>query len=133
MRHDFIREHIRSTREGKGFTQQEMAEKLGMDERTYARIERGEKKNIAWETLCDIANVLEKDVTEFINRGQHIVVENVNENEIVNAVYSEGQSVTINNTDANIVAEYQKLLEAKDKLLNDKDEFIKQLLQHPRY
>lgn len=57
-----IRNNIKLLRRSKGITQKEIAVKLFMDERTYSKIERGEKKSMDIRLLSSIADILETDV-----------------------------------------------------------------------
>lgn len=58
----FIREKIKLLRRTKGITQKEMGNRLYMDERSYAKIERGEKKSIDILLLTSIADKLNVDI-----------------------------------------------------------------------
>ncbi|PSK91146.1 helix-turn-helix domain-containing protein [Taibaiella chishuiensis] len=62
MNTNYIREKIRSLRIAKGITQKEMGERLYMDERTYGKIERGEKKSMDILLLTSIADKLNVDL-----------------------------------------------------------------------
>lgn len=57
-----IRNNIKLLRRSKGITQKEIAVKLFMDERTYSKIERGEKKSMDIRLLSSIADILETDM-----------------------------------------------------------------------
>lgn len=58
-------QNIRSTREAKKFTQEYMAEKMGLSVTGYAKIERGESK-INYDRLEQIADVLEVNIGDLI-------------------------------------------------------------------
>ena len=60
---DRLRQNIRDMREDKKLTQADMAEKLGLSETGYAKIERGESK-IRIERLFQIAQVLDVSPAE---------------------------------------------------------------------
>ncbi len=55
---NYIREKIKSLRLARGITQREMGDRLYMDERTYGKIERGEKKSMDILLLTSIADKL---------------------------------------------------------------------------
>jgi transcriptional regulator with XRE-family HTH domain len=57
-----IRNNIKLLRRSRGITQKEIAVKLFMDERTYSKIERGEKKSMDIRLLSSIADILETDM-----------------------------------------------------------------------
>lgn len=59
---DLIRQHIRSLREAAGMSQNDIASKLGIDPRNYARLERGERKQLDLQLLVAIATALELDL-----------------------------------------------------------------------
>jgi transcriptional regulator with XRE-family HTH domain len=61
-----IRSNIKRLRKSKGITQREMSLRLFMDERTYAKMERGTNKSMDIRILSSIAEVLETDITELL-------------------------------------------------------------------
>lgn len=61
-----VRSNIRLLRKSKGITQKEIACRLFMDERTYSKIERGEKKSIDVGLLTAIADILHTDITSLL-------------------------------------------------------------------
>lgn len=64
----FIREKIKLLRRTKGITQKEMGNRLYMDERSYAKIERGEKKSIDILLLTSIADKLNVDIETLLGK-----------------------------------------------------------------
>jgi transcriptional regulator with XRE-family HTH domain len=56
---------IRKLREGHGWTQVEMAEKIGLDRSFLADVERG-KRNISIRNLYIIAKGFKKSLSEFL-------------------------------------------------------------------
>lgn len=61
-----VRNNIKLLRKSKGITQKEIACKLFMDERTYSKIERGEKKSIDIRLLTAIADILHADIKSLL-------------------------------------------------------------------
>lgn len=59
---NFIRQNIKNRRKSVGITQRDMANRLFMDERTYSKVERGEKKSMDITLLASIADILNTDV-----------------------------------------------------------------------
>lgn len=55
---------IRELRIQKGWTQEQVAEKLGVALRNYQEMERG-RQNLTLRTLTRMAHVLEREVSEF--------------------------------------------------------------------
>jgi transcriptional regulator with XRE-family HTH domain len=68
-----IHEKIRLVRESKSWSQEDMAEKLGMSLNGYAKIERGETKAYN-PKLEQIAEVLEMDLAELMPDDKHICI-----------------------------------------------------------
>jgi len=68
-----VHENIRALRMTRGFTQQHMAKKLGMDVANYSRIERGVAK-LTVERLKEIAEILNTGIAELVNLNiQHSI------------------------------------------------------------
>ncbi|MDD5274708.1 MAG: helix-turn-helix transcriptional regulator [Methylovulum sp.] len=67
-----VNEKIRTIRQLKDFSQEEMAEKLGISKNTYANIERGET-DVSVSRLEQIANTFEMDLVELFNFGEKTV------------------------------------------------------------
>lgn len=108
---------IRELREHRSWTQEEMAEKLGMTRNGYAKIERGESTpNL--ERLDEIASVLGVKVIELLRLENKQVVCQISENHSNNHYY---------NSDNSLALEVEKLklvIAHKDELLTQKDEYI---------
>lgn len=60
---------IRTLRESKQLTQEDMAERLFMSPSGYSKIERGETR-LNMERLGQIANILEVDILELIANSE---------------------------------------------------------------
>lgn len=111
-------ETIRELREQNNWTQEQMAEKLGITRNGYAKIERGESMpNL--ERLNDIATLFGVEITELLE----------NKNFICQII--DNNSNTINyNSNQNLIAQIEKLqlsLSYKDELLAQKDKEIELL------
>lgn len=52
-------ERIREMRKAKGFTQEELAQKLGLKDSAIAKYENGRVENIKRSTIADMARILE--------------------------------------------------------------------------
>jgi len=114
-----IGKRIRTFRENKGFSQEEMAEKLHISQSAYSRIEKGETNN--WvpliEDLCAQLEITPEDL--FASDG---LVQNNNDN--ASAVQNHTQHDThiiINQLSDKMVSLY----EAKIKLLEDEIKRLK--------
>lgn len=111
-------ETIRELREKNEWTQEQMAEKLGITRNGYAKIERGESMpNL--ERLNEIATLFGVEVTELLD----------NKNFICQII--DNNSNTINyNSNQNLITQIEKLklsLSYKDELLAQKDKEIELL------
>ncbi|MDD2723722.1 MAG: helix-turn-helix transcriptional regulator [Methylovulum sp.] len=67
-----VNEKIRTIRQLKEVSQEEMAEKLGISKNTYANIERGET-DVQLSRLEQIAQTFEMDLVELFNFGEKTV------------------------------------------------------------
>lgn len=59
-----LKEKLRYLRQMRGYTQEYVAEKLGIDAVNYGRLERGEAK-LTVERLVDLLNIFEISVQDF--------------------------------------------------------------------
>lgn len=66
-----IGERIRSRRLALGLTQQDLAQRLGKDQSSVSRIERGQR-TLSIDALQDIAAVLQFDPAEWLRRGERL-------------------------------------------------------------
>jgi transcriptional regulator with XRE-family HTH domain len=113
--------NIRKSREKKGFSQEYIAEKLGINQSTYGKLER-DISNITLDRLYKIADVLEEDITTLLDIGKKNIFHNQTNQ-------GNGYVETINNDYRTMVEElklvYEKMLVAKD----DQIELLKSLLK----
>jgi len=115
---------IRKLREKKGFSQDFIAEKLGINQSTYGKLER-DVSNITLDRLFKIADVLEEDVTTLLDIGKNNIFTNhINQ--------GNGYVETINNDHNAMFAElklaYEKMLAVKDEQI----ELLKSMLDSYR-
>ena len=80
MNLSYIRSNIKKLRRTKGTTQREMALRLYMDERTYAKIERGVNKSMDIRLLSAIADILETDVSSLLQNPLSVATEMAHDN-----------------------------------------------------
>lgn len=102
-----ITQKIVKLREEKNYSQTYLADKLGMSQKAYSKIETGETKLTVFH-LMKIAEVLEVNLTELFDAS------NVN---IYNNYHTHnGEGIVINKTASEEIKElYEKLLQAKDR------------------
>lgn len=124
---DRLRQNIRDMREDKKLTQADMAEKLGLSETGYAKIERGESK-IRIERLFQIAQVLDVSPAElipFVDDGG-ITFNNSNDN------FSNSSNFTLaigSSAMENEIRALHQVLDAKNSILDSRDREIVALQQ----
>jgi transcriptional regulator with XRE-family HTH domain len=58
---------LRSIREAKGLTQEQVAERAGMAYQAVARIERGDADNPTWKTVQKLAEALGVEPNDFLS------------------------------------------------------------------
>jgi transcriptional regulator with XRE-family HTH domain len=122
-----IRNNIKLLRRSKGITQKEIAVKLFMDERTYSKIERGEKKSMDIRLLSSIADILETDVftllqspstnTESIHNQHPVMVDD----EMYSHIHS------LQQTQMDLMLEIKHIEESISQLINVNQTTLNQL------
>lgn len=120
---DKLRQNIRDIREDKKMTQADIAEKLGLSETGYAKIERGESKADI-DRLQKIADVLGVTLAEIIPFGdENVFVFN-------DARDNSNNSFSLGNIALSAEIEHLKtLLEAKNEIINSREREIESLKQ----
>lgn len=117
-----INEKIRTLRENKHWSQEELAEKLNMSLNGYAKIERGEN-NLTIQKLEKIAQVFGIDILELMSFGEsNILLFQEKDNHFL--------THNIINTSQDLALEIRQLkqtIQHKDELLNQKDMLIQSL------
>lgn len=113
-----LNEKIRMLREAKSWSQEEMANKLGMSTNGYAKLERGETR-LYLSKIERIADVFDVDILELMSLGEK------------NVIWYNQES---NNSNFNIIGGNQELeaelsllkqsLLYKDEIIRHKDEII---------
>lgn len=116
-----IADKIRKLREEHGWSQEKVAESLGITSNGYAKIERGETK-INIRRLEELAELFGVDVLELVNADNKHVIFFSNENS--ESVVLGGNYGTINGTD--VLQVMQKVILQKDEIIRQKDETIRQ-------
>ena len=114
-----IYDTIRDYREKRQWSQEQMAERLGMSKNGYAKIERGEV-TLNLERLEQIAQILGVGIVDLLqNKDKNVVVQTQNHNAIYYANYASDNMV--------LQAEIEKLhliIKHKEELLAQKDAYI---------
>jgi transcriptional regulator with XRE-family HTH domain len=89
-----ITEKLRQFRKAKGLTQPQIAEMLNMEQTTYSKIELA-KSNLRYETAIQIAEIVERDVSEFTTIP--IINNNVANTTLTHSSVNVNGDVTYNN------------------------------------
>lgn len=89
---DFIIDNIKKLRELKNYTQQYMAESLGITQAAYSKIEKG-KTQLSYIKLEKIANILEVTVEAVVNFDPQLYFKKFNSKKVI---YNESAVSTAN-------------------------------------
>jgi transcriptional regulator with XRE-family HTH domain len=107
-------ENVRKIRELKGFSQQNLADEIKVDQKTISRIEKGELSP-KFETLVSISKVLSINISQLLAFNESLIFNNYNQ-------YQQG-----GNYNAYLNTEIDKVEELYKQLLKEKDEVIELL------
>lgn len=106
-----IEEKIRNVRELKNFTQEYMAERLGITQAGYSKIENGGTK-LSYSKLSEISKILDVEVEELLSFDSQKYFNSFN-----NVKGSNNGSVTIKVEDGDIKALYEDKIRLLEKML----------------
>lgn len=109
--------NIRKLREKKGFSQEYVAQELGINQSTYGKLER-ENTKISIDRLLRISEILEEDVINLLDSNPQNTFHQTNQGNGYSYVEN------INNENAELLKE---LKEVYEKLIKSKDEQIELL------
>jgi transcriptional regulator with XRE-family HTH domain len=104
-------ENIRKIRGLKGFSQQNLADEIKVDQKTISRIEKGDLSP-KFETMIAISKVLSVTLSQLLSFNESLIFNNYNQ-------YQQG-----GNYNAYINTEIEKIEELYKQLLREKDEVI---------
>jgi len=112
---------VRKLREKRGFSQEFVAGKLGINQSSYGKLER-DMSHITLDRLYKISDLLEEDITTLLDIGKKNVINN-------HTNQGNGYVETINNDYKAMVEDlksaYEKMLGLKDEQIN----LLKNLLE----
>jgi transcriptional regulator with XRE-family HTH domain len=114
-----IGQKIRQIRELKGYSQEYLANKLGVSQRAYSKIETNETK-VDWQKITKIADVLEVEPMDIISFDDNLVFNNCSQSGKF------GQFV--NNLPEKLIEQY----EMRIKFLEDELVFLRDELKSKR-
>ncbi len=111
MTNQELGENIRKIRELKGFSQQNLADEINVDQKTISRIEKGELSP-KFETLVAISKALSVSLSQLLSFNESMIFNNYIQEQ------HGGQFVAYNNTEIERVEElYKQLLKQKDEMI----------------
>ena len=111
MTNQELGENIRKVRELKGFSQQNLADEIKVDQKTVSRIEKGQLSP-RFELLVAIANALSVKIHSLLDFNDNLVFNN-----FIQAQHG-GHFIAYNNTEIEKVEElYKMLLKEKDAVI----------------
>ena len=113
--------NIRKLREKKGFSQEFVADKLGINQSTYGKLER-DISNVTLDRLFKIADVLEEDITTVLDIGKKNIINNCN-------TQGNGYVETINNDHKTMIEELKAAYEKMLAIKNEQIDLLKSLLE----
>jgi transcriptional regulator with XRE-family HTH domain len=111
MKNIELGDNIRKIRELKGFSQQNLADEIKVDQKTISRIEKGDLSP-KFDTLIAISKVLSVTLSQLLSFNESLIFNNYNQ-------YQQG-----GNYNAYINTEIEKIEELYKQLLREKDEVI---------
>ncbi len=110
-----IKNKIKNIRELKNYTQEYMAERLGVTQAGYSKIEKG-KTSLSYEKLVDIGKILDVTVEDIISFDYDKYFSNFNNNKITG---NNNGSILINADNSSVLKElYEDKIQLLEKLLN---------------
>lgn len=123
-----IHEKIRFIRQSKGFTQEYVAEQLGLSVNGYSNIERGET-DIQFSRLEKIAHIFGVTINDIINYGETKIIYNIHHSPHNNHYIEQRHNFFCNATSSHLPELYE--LETLQLLLKQKDkeiEYLKEII-----
>ena len=107
-----IYENIRKIRTIKGFSQQNMADELGVSQRHYGRIEKA-GVNVTYSTICKIADILGVKLNHLIGMEELLIFNNYNQHQ------KDGHFTAYNGTEIKAVVDlYERMIKDKQKIID---------------
>jgi len=105
-------ENIRKIRELKGFSQQNLADEIKVDQKTISRIEKGDISP-KFETLVSVSKSLSVSFSQLLLFNENLIFNNYIQEQ------HGGQFVAYNNTEIEKAEElYKQLLKEKDEVIS---------------
>lgn len=122
---------IKSLREQRDWTQEEMAEKLGLTRNGYAKIERGESLP-SLERLDEIAKIFDVNVVELLNLNEkNVIIQTHNQeaNYYKHYIHNENLQNEIDKLEL-VVSHLKELLQQKDNEIQALKDLVQMYKKH---
>lgn len=122
---------IKSLREQRDWTQEEMAEKLGLTRNGYAKIERGESLP-SLERLDEIAKIFDVNIVELLNLNEKNVIfqtQNQEVNYYQQSIHNENLQNEIDKLEL-VVSHLKELLQQKDNEIQALKDLVAMYKKH---
>lgn len=122
---------IKSLREQRDWTQEEMAEKLGLTRNGYAKIERGESLP-SLERLDEIAKIFDVNIVELLNLNEKNVIfqtQNQEVNYYQQSIHNENLQNEIDKLEL-VVSHLKELLQQKDNEIQALKDLVQMYKKH---
>jgi transcriptional regulator with XRE-family HTH domain len=124
----FIANNIKNLREIKNLKQEYIAEKLGISQRAYSKIERGEV-DVSFSRLEQIAKVLDINILDLIGFDEAKVFLSISQNKLHSTdSNNQGNKGIVVNT--GIPNSEKALYEQIIQQLKEENAFLKKMLEH---
>lgn len=120
-----IGQNIKNIRELKNYTQQYVAEKLGLSQRTYSNIEKS-KDNVSFKIIEQTANVLEVSINKILELNADVILNNSQQTggqfsqKIINHGITIQELETIQNLNKELLTQNKMLIELLAQLKHNK-------------
>lgn len=126
-----LHEKIKTMRELKQWSQESMAEKLGMSVTGYAKIEQG-KTRLSVDRLEKIAEIFDLNILELLSKDKPLfLLVGDNSQNFGSNYYGSNEALILENEKLKLMLNYEKnLVEQKDNEINALKEIIQLLKQN---
>ncbi|MGX3066418.1 helix-turn-helix domain-containing protein [Ursidibacter arcticus] len=121
-----VNEKLRLLRESHHLSQEDMATKLSMSTKGYAKIERGETRSNL-PRLEQISEIFNMDICELLMYGEEekVFVNNSDNALVYHSENSSNQFISLGNGDAQKeIEKFQLIIKHKDEIIESKNEII---------
>lgn len=112
-----IGQKVRQIRELKGFTQEYLADQLGISQRAYSKLERDETK-LDWDKITRIAQVFEIDPLDLVSFDDNLIFHNCSQSGKANHIYNQIPEKLIEQYEGRIMQLQEEVSFLREELRN---------------